>query len=69
MNEFFQVKFVDHGNSQDILELRELPEDMKNIPPLAQRAGLLLTEGYKWTDDATDVISGLLDVEFAILEV
>lgn len=46
-----------------------MPEELKNIPPLAQKAALLLTEGYKWTEDAANAVGDLLEVGFQIQEV
>lgn len=54
---------MDHGNHAELSEVRELPADLAEIPPLAQRAALLHPAGPagQWSDGATEALMDFLD--------
>jgi len=56
-----KVLFVDHGNTSDLKEIRELPEELSNIPSMAQKARLAHPSGGEWSEQATEAVMDYLD--------
>jgi len=50
------VLFVDYGNTSVLKEVRELPEELSNIPGMAHKARLAHPSGGEWSGQATGAI-------------
>ncbi|XP_039285394.1 uncharacterized protein LOC111062421 [Nilaparvata lugens] len=55
------VMFIDYGNVAPALEVRELPEDLKEVAPLAEHCRLKLPLGVlEWSQESIDQFSEML---------
>ncbi|KAG7199166.1 hypothetical protein KM043_018050 [Ampulex compressa] len=47
------VIYIDYGNSATSTEIRAIPEDLANVPPLSRKCSLVLPEGVvEWSEKA-----------------
>ncbi|XP_071861857.1 protein tudor isoform X2 [Bombus fervidus] len=50
-----QVIYIDYGNSATSTEIRTIPSDLANIPPLSRKCRLIMPEGItKWSERACE---------------
>ncbi|XP_074105358.1 uncharacterized protein LOC141531270 isoform X4 [Cotesia typhae] len=56
------VFYIDYGNSAVSIEIRVIPDDVKNIPPLSRKSRLPLPPGIeKWSEEARDEFIKMAD--------
>ncbi|XP_076298392.1 protein tudor-like isoform X2 [Lasioglossum baleicum] len=50
-----QVLYIDYGNSAVSTEIRAIPEDLMNVPPLSRKCRLAMPEGVtEWSEQACE---------------
>ncbi|XP_076658151.1 protein tudor isoform X2 [Halictus rubicundus] len=50
-----QVLYIDYGNSATSTEIRAIPEDLMNVPPLSRKCRLIMPDGItEWSERACE---------------
>ncbi|XP_026293854.2 maternal protein tudor [Frankliniella occidentalis] len=64
-----KVRFIDYGNTSQTSRIKDLPQNLREIPPLALHCSLPGPKGLSWSESSISLFNDMIDEEDFVIEI